>query len=445
MTRPSNDIVSLHITPTRRLSDFLQLVNLKHVKPGYDYLIRHLVKLFSVPLLLGTFLGARHRIPDDAWQLRENLQFNIVNLIACTAWLVFVGTLYMMWRPRPIYLIDFACYVADSKCKVPKSLFMERLRMTGYFDEKGVEFQEKILDRSGVGDESYFSPSMFEIPPNPSMRAAREESNTVMFGYLDELFATTTIKPKDVGILVVNCSIFCPTPSLSSMIVNKYKMRGNIRTYNLGGMGCSAGVIAIDVAKDMLQVHGNTYAIVVTTKNITLNWYTGERKVMLIPNCLFRVGGAAILLSNKRKDKRVSKYKLHHVVRTHKGADDNCYKCVFQEEDDKGKVGVTLSRDLMTIAGEALKANITTLGPLVLPFSEQARFISSLVAHKVLKMDVKPYIPDFKQAVNHICMHAGGRAVIDKIERTLKLDPEHCEPSRMTLHRFGNTSSSSIW
>ena len=38
------------------------------------------------------------------------------------------------------------------------------------------------------------------------------------------------------------------------MIVNHYKMRGNVKSFNLGGMGCSAGVIAIDLARDLLQV-----------------------------------------------------------------------------------------------------------------------------------------------------------------------------------------------
>ena len=42
-----------------------------------------------------------------------------------------------------------------------------------------------------------------------------------------------------------------------------------------------------------------------------------------------------------------------------------------------------LSKELMVIAGHALKANITTLGPLVLPVSEQLLFFVSLVMRKV--------------------------------------------------------------
>lgn len=44
--------------------------------------------------------------------------------------------------------------------------------------------------------------------------------------------------------------------------------------------------------------------------------------------------------------------------------------------------GVYLSKDLMSIAGHALKANITTLGPLVLPISEQLLFFVNLVMRK---------------------------------------------------------------
>lgn len=49
----------------------------------------------------------------------------------------------------------------------------------------------------------------------------------------------------------------------------------------------------------MVQVYPNSTALVVSTENITQNWYFGEERSMLIPNCLFRIGGAAMVLSNK--------------------------------------------------------------------------------------------------------------------------------------------------
>ena len=77
------------------------------------------------------------------------------------------------------------------------------------------------------------------------------------------------------------------------------------------------------------------------------------------------------------------RYELLHVVRTHMGSSDASYGCVFQKEDTEGRTGVFLSKELMSIAGHALKANITTLGPLVLPLSEQILFFLNLISRKV--------------------------------------------------------------
>lgn len=44
------------------------------------------------------------------------------------------------------------------------------------------------------------------------------------------------LRAKDIDILVVNCSLFNPTPSLSAMIVNHFKMRSNVLSYNLAGV-----------------------------------------------------------------------------------------------------------------------------------------------------------------------------------------------------------------
>ncbi|CAN0900297.1 3-ketoacyl-CoA synthase 11 [Linum grandiflorum] len=432
-------------SPSRNLPDFKNSVKLKYVKLGYHYLITHGMYVFLSPLVIVLAAQLSTFSIKDLQDLWEHLQYNLISVVLCSTLLVFLSTLYFVTRPSPVYLVNFSCYKADDSTKCTKKTFMDRSCLAGTFTEESLEFQRKILERSGLGDSTYLPDAVLATPPNPCMQEARREAEAVMFGAIDELMTKSGVNPKDIGILIVNCSLFNPTPSLSAMVINHYKLRGNIVSYNLGGMGCSAGLISIALAKDLLQVHPNSYALVISTENITLNWYFGNDRSKLVSNCLFRMGCAAILLSNKRSDRRRSKYELVHTVRTHKGADDKCFSCVTQEEDGNGKVGVTLSKDLMAVAGDALKTNITTLGPLVLPMSEQLIFFATLVGKKVLKMKIKPYIPDFKLAFEHFCIHAGGRAVLDELEKNLQLSEWHMEPSRMTLYRFGNTSSSSLW
>lgn len=210
--------------------------------------------------------------------------------------------------------------------QVTKAQFIDLAQKSGKFNEDSIKFQKRILDSSGIGDETYIPKSIGSPENNATMKEGRAEASTVIFGALDELFEKCRIRPKDVGILVVNCSLFNPTPSLSAMIINHYKMRGNILSFNLGGMGCSAGIIAIDLARDMLQANPNNFAVVVSTEMVGYNWYPGNDRSMLIPNCYFRMGCSAVVLSNRHRDYRRAKYKLEHIVRTHKGADDRSFR-----------------------------------------------------------------------------------------------------------------------
>ncbi|OIT34374.1 PREDICTED: 3-ketoacyl-CoA synthase 6-like [Nicotiana attenuata] len=420
-------------------------VKLKYVKLGYQYLVNNFLTFLLVPIMAGVTLQLIKLGPEEILSIWNSLHFDLIQILCSSFLIIFVATVYFMSKPRSIYLVDYSCYKAPVTCRVPFSTFMEHSRLILKDNPESVKFQMRILERSGLGEETCLPPACHYIPPTPTMESARAEAEVVIFSAIDNLMKKTGLKPKDIDILIVNCSLFSPTPSLSAMVVNKYKLRSNIKSYNLSGMGCSAGLISIDLARDLLQVLPNSSALVVSTEIITPNYYQGSERAMLLPNCLFRMGGAAILLSNKRKDSSRAKYRLMHVVRTHKGADDKAYRCVFEQEDPQGKVGINLSKDLMVIAGEALKSNITTIGPLVLPASEQLLFLFTLIGRKIFNPKWKAYIPDFKQAFEHFCIHAGGRAVIDELQKNLQLSDQHVEASRMTLHRFGNTSSSSLW
>ncbi|KAJ7951369.1 3-ketoacyl-CoA synthase [Quillaja saponaria] len=447
------DSSSAVIKIRQRLPDFLQSVKLKYVKLGYGYSCNAAtILLFAIILpllvyLLAQLTGLNLDHLSEFWS-NQTVQIKGVNAatrLAGSVVLLFLLGIYCSRRSVPVYLMDFACYKPENERKISIDSFLNMSEQSGSFEEETLQFQRRIAVRSGLGDETYLSSGIMSKPPNLCIKEARSEAEAVMFGALDALFDKTGVNPQNIDILIVNCSLFNPTPSLSSMIVNHYKLRTDIKSYNLGGMGCSAGLISIDLAKDLLKANPNSYAIVVSTENITLNWYFGNDRSMLLCNCIFRMGGAAVLLSNKASDRARSKYELVHTVRTHKGADDKSYNCVYQREDDKGTIGVSLARELMAVAGDALKTNITTLGPLVLPISEQFMFFVTLVRRKLWKTKVKPYIPDFKLAFEHFCIHAGGRAVLDELQKNLQLSEWHMEPSRMTLHRFGNTSSSSLW
>lgn len=442
----------------RRLSlpDFRADVGFKYVKVGYRIVCRN---TFAFAILVGLMAISVQLLRmaesgeiSNLWKtaVQTQVQSSMVQTIACSVALAFGLAWYTFARRTPVYLVDFSVLrpPKDWKVNLTRLIDIAKYRFKGskHTDSLVSFMVDKIHKNAGVTSEgTYLPPGITDFSQEATMENARKESEVVMFTLVEDLLKKTGLTPKDVDILIVNCSLFNPTPSMTAMIVNKFKMRSNVQTYNLSGMGCSAGVISINLAKDLLQYHKNCNAVVVSFENITQNFYLGTQKSMIIPNMLFRVGGAAILLSNKRKDFWRAKYQLLHVVRTHKGANDDAYKCVFQQEDPEGIVGVKLDKTLMAIAGEALKVNITTLGPLVLPISEQLKFFYNLVMRKMLKMKMKAYIPDFKKAFDHFCIHAGGRGVIDSLQDNLKLTDDLARPSRQTLFHYGNTSSSSIW
>ncbi|KAI9194827.1 hypothetical protein LWI28_009491 [Acer negundo] len=355
--------------------------------------------------------------------------------------------LYLVYKRRvTIYLLDFTCYQPPAFSRMPHSMFLEYAYLDNQMDADSLSFQVKITEKSGFSEETGIPDCMTLLPIGKSLSYAREEAELVIFSTVSDLFKKNNIDPKSIDILIINSSMVSPTPSLSAMVVNKFRMRSNIMTFNLSGMGCSAGILSVSLAKDLLRVRRNSLAVIVSTELLNVNRYTGKDPSMLLTNCLFRTGGAAILLSSRDQDKRKAKYELQHLVRTNNAKDDQSYNCVFQDVDSEMKLGVSISKDTVKVAGDALKTNIRSLGPLVLPFSEQFRYGVSIICRKMrIQSRLSFCMPDFKKAFDHFCIHAGGRAIIRGIKKNLQLRDVDVEASKMTLYRFGNTSSSSIW
>ncbi|PKU79961.1 3-ketoacyl-CoA synthase 6-like [Dendrobium catenatum] len=385
------------------------------------------------------------------YSLPSYLDYSTTTLLSSLIILAAAYLTFRQFRHRrpPIFLLDFACFKPPQNYRVPYAAFAEHARFI--VGEEIASFLVRVLEKSGLGEETalpvgahYIEPS-----PRPTMSGSRDEAELVIFSAIDDLLKKTGVDPLDIGVLVINSNSFYPVPSLTSMVVNRYKLRSDIRSYSLASMGCSSGPISIGLARDLLIANPNKgLALVVSTEIITSpSWYQGKLRSMLIPNCLFRLGGAAILLSASPSHRPRSKYQLIHVIRTHLASDDRAYRCLWMEEDDAGHLGISLSKQVVDVASKALELHFATLCPLVLPLSEKLRYLSFLL-QRSNKKSVSPaptFVPEFRRAFDHFCLHAGGKAVVDGLQKVLELRDEEVEATRMSLHRFGNTSSSSVW
>uniref|UniRef100_A0ACD5WVE1 Uncharacterized protein n=1 Tax=Avena sativa TaxID=4498 RepID=A0ACD5WVE1_AVESA len=365
---------------------------------------------------------------------------------------------YLAWtslarrRQSRCYLLDYVCHKPSDDRKVNTEIAGEVVQRNSRLGLSEYRFLLRVIIRSGIGEETYCPLNILEHREDtPTHQDAVDEMDAFIDATIAGLFAKSGFEARDVDVLVVNVSMFAPAPTIASRIVHRYGMREDVAAYNLSGMGCSAGLVSLDLARNALRTRRNATALVVSTESIAPNWYSGTDKSMMLANCLFRCGGSAVLLTNDPALRSRAKMELSCLVRSNIAANDDAHLCALQREDDEGRVGITLSKNLPKAAVRAFSVSLRTLAPLILPVAELARFSVQLMWKKLLRRGKQsksssegPKI-NFKTGVDHFCLHPGGTAVIEAVKRSLGLDGSDVEAARMTLHRWGNTSASSLW
>jgi len=162
--------------------------------------------------------------------------------------------------------------------RFPRSQLRKLCEKRGRFTTEDLDFQEKIAYRTGLGDDTAVVPAIQAGRDEAlGMEPARFEFAATCFPTIQELLDKTGVCADQINFVITNSSLFNPTPSLSAMVVNHFKMSKRTIGYSLGGMGCSAGIIALDLAKELLELHPNSYALVISHENITNNFYVGEQ------------------------------------------------------------------------------------------------------------------------------------------------------------------------
>ncbi|XP_052147002.1 3-ketoacyl-CoA synthase 19-like [Oryza glaberrima] len=355
-------------------------------------------------------------------------------------------------RHTRCYLLDYVCYKPEDDRTLTAELAGEIVQRNERLGMAEFRFLLRLISRAGLGDRTYVPRNLLDGREElaAGQLDAVDEMDACFDGAVPGLLARTGLCARDVDVLVVNVSGFFPEPCLASRVVRRYGMREDVAAYNLSGMGCSATLVAVDVARNAMRARSPrpVVALVVSTESLAPLWYAGKDRTMMLGQCLFRCGGAAVLLSSDPAHRGRAKMELRRLVRATTAASDDAYSCIMQREDDDGFLGASISKALPKAALRAFAANLKRLLPRVLPAMEIARLAADLAWQNLLQWRRRGQAKlkiNLKAGVDHICLHAGGVAVIDAVKKSFGLEERDVEPSRMTLHRWGNTSASSVW
>ncbi|XWS75056.1 hypothetical protein CRYUN_Cryun01aG0052500 [Craigia yunnanensis] len=352
-------------------------------------------------------------------------------------------------RNQCCYILAYECYKAPDDRKLDTETCGKLILRNKNLGMEEYRFLLQAMVNAGIGEETYGPRNVIAgTEESPNLSDALSEIDDIIFDTLDKLFAKTGVSPSEIDILVVTVSMISSAPSLPARVINRYKMKEDIKVFNLSGMGCSASVIAVDLVQHLFKTYKNAFAVIVSSESLSPNWYCGKERSMMLPNILFRLGGCSLLLTNKRSLRHQAMLKLKHSVRIHAGSLDEAYGSCTRIEDAQGYCGFFLTKSLPKAAAKAVTMNLRVLVPKMLPIREIVRY--AIVSYwrsksKTATPEAAGASLNMKSGVEHFCIHPGGRAVIDGMGRSLGLNEYDLEPTRMALHRFGNTSAAGLW
>jgi prepilin-type processing-associated H-X9-DG protein len=207
-------------------------------------------------------------------------------------------------------------------------------------------------------------------------------------------------------LVTVSCT-HASAPGLERPILTHTAVRGSVDRWNLGFMGCSAGLAALRMLHQMVE--RGKEALIVACELSSLHFQYTDQLDQLTANVLFADGAAALSTTPRRCPARIAACRCSTLPA-------RAQEMVWFA-DDHG-LRLELSQDLPDTLGE---------------------YVPQAVAD---------FLADNGQSVatiDHWLVHPGGPQILDSVQKSLGLAPDALYLSRSVLRRYGNMSSPTIF
>ncbi|HSR87960.1 MAG TPA: type III polyketide synthase [Pontiella sp.] len=213
-------------------------------------------------------------------------------------------------------------------------------------------------------------------------------------------------------VITVSCTGFYnPGPDLD--LIKGLDLPANTERYNIGFMGCYAAFPALRMAEQFCRARPDAAVLIVCLELCSLHLQFREEADSLLANALFADGAAAVIVSARKPSGRQPALALES------------FTSALAPEGE--------SEMAWEIGERGFDIRLSTYVPGII-----AANISTIVDH------VLRNAPWNMEDVATWAVHPGGRAILDRVEEQLQLDPGQLEDSRCILREYGNMSSVTV-
>lgn len=237
---------------------------------------------------------------------------------------------------------------------------------------------------------------------NASFRLAAPELASTA---LRKALRQAELRAEELDILIVTTCTGYLCPGVSSYVAETLGLRSDVWLEDIVGLGCGAAIPAMRTASSAISSHSDIRVACLSVEICSAAFYLDSDPGVVISACLFGDGAAATIWHGKREKGGVQ---CHGFSSLHQPESRD----FIRFEQKEGKLRNLLHHTVPDLAAEAV-AEL---------YSKDKRSTAKGIA-KVLS-------------------HAGGRDVIDAIEKTLS--GFHLKESREVLEHHGNMSSPSV-
>lgn len=281
------------------------------------------------------------------------------------------------------------------------------------YAKSGIETRHSVInDFRQAGSHTLFFNGQGAAPGTQNRNELYiEEGRKLFVNTAKKLISNPEFSPDDITHLVtVSCTgFYAPGPDYD--IIQALGLSKNIERYHLGFMGCYAAIPALKMADQICRANSDANVMVVSVELCTIHFQANSQMDNLLSSSVFADGGAGAIVSSRVPAN--SGYQIDGFTSsiTEKGSEDMAWSI-----GDSG-FNMVLSNYIPEILGEGLED-----------------FLNPVLNQYNLKLG----------DIDLWGVHPGGRAILDKVEKTLDLPKEYLNSSRNVLSKYGNMSSATV-